>query len=75
MTDNDGATASTTRTVTVSAPAVDVVALDGFDRSLASGWGSAETGGVWTLLGGTSRFSVSGSAGRISVASDQSRQA
>jgi PKD repeat protein len=65
VTDNRGATASATRTVEVAAPAPANVAADAFGRTLASGWGSADTGGAWTLRGSSSNFSVADGAGRI----------
>jgi hypothetical protein len=39
-------------------------ASDAFARTLASGWGSANTGGVWTI-GTAARYSVGGGAGSI----------
>jgi len=48
-------------------PAVETIALDGFGRSLASGWGSAEVGGAWTHQGGSASFSVSDGQGRIAL--------
>ena len=65
MTDNDGATGSVTRAVSVS-NAVGPVAADAFGRTVASGFGTADTGGNWT--GSTTPLSVSGGTGRISLA-------
>ncbi|WP_380175221.1 LamG-like jellyroll fold domain-containing protein [Kineococcus sp. DHX-1] len=68
VTDDDGATATTTRSVTVSAPAdPTVLAADAFGRTVSGGWGSADTGGVWSLVGGASTFSVAGGTGRATV--------
>lgn len=84
VTDNRGATATTTRTVTLTAPAPDpdpdpepvgVLAQDGFDRSVTGGWGSAETGGAWSVGGGNARFSVGSSAGSVLVPSGQTLRA
>lgn len=65
VTDDDGATASTTRQVTVAAtpPNNPDLASDTFTRSVANGWGSAQTGGAWSLLGTTNRYSVAGGTG------------
>ena len=41
---------------------------DTFTRTLASGWGTADTGGAWTADSGTGDFSVNGSTGRIRLA-------
>jgi len=45
VTDNNGARGSTTRQVTVSPVNPGVVAADAFNRTIANGWGSADTGG------------------------------
>lgn len=64
VTDDDGATASTTRQVTVTAPPpMTVLAADAFARSVTSGWGTADTGGTWTVGGGATRFSVAAGTG------------
>ncbi|SDS13370.1 Protein of unknown function [Friedmanniella luteola] len=39
--------------------------VDGFDRSVSSGWGRADTGGSWADLVGGSSTSVTGSEGRV----------
>ncbi|UOW00822.1 PKD domain-containing protein [Agrococcus sp. SCSIO52902] len=67
VTDDDGATAVAERSVTVVAPATDVLADDAFDRTVSNAWGSADVGGAWTLRGTASRFSVSGGAGRMTI--------
>jgi hypothetical protein len=46
--------------------------LDDFARSVSSGWGSAPTGGTWSLVGGTASFSVSGGVGVMSMGSSGS---
>ncbi len=64
VTDNGGATATTTRTVTVgNAPALQ--AADAFGRTTASGFGTADVGGAWTVNGTASNYSVSGGSGRM----------
>ncbi|MFT3798207.1 PKD domain-containing protein [Microbacterium sp.] len=76
VTDDDGATNAVTNSVTVTAPAVgSVLAADEFDRTVSSGWGSATTGGAWTLSGTASQFSVAGGAGVISTNTGLTRTA
>ena len=65
VTDDRGATGTTTKTVTVTASVA--LAADVFERTLATGWGTADVGGAWTLGGTASRWSVSGGAGRVSL--------
>lgn len=68
VTDNRGATASTSQEVTVQPiQAGQTVAADAFDRDLASGWGSAATGGSWSFTGTGSTTAVSGGAGLMTV--------
>ena len=65
VTDNDGATNVVTHPVTMTAPAV--FARDAFGRTSATGWGTADVGGPWTLGGPAARWSVSGGAGKVSL--------
>src|SRR3712207_8835284 len=51
VTDDDGATATTSSDVTVTAPPAGVLAQDSFTRAVTGGWGSAEAGGAWTSTG------------------------
>ncbi|WP_285114732.1 PKD domain-containing protein [Leifsonia sp. fls2-241-R2A-40a] len=69
VTDDAGATSTATRILSVTAPPppTDTLAADPFERSVTSGWGSAPTGGAWTLAGSSSLYSVSGGAGRIQL--------
>ncbi|GAA4960665.1 LamG-like jellyroll fold domain-containing protein [Kineococcus glutinatus] len=67
VTDDDGATASVTRDVTVTVTDPAVVAADPFERTATGGWGSADTGGAWSVSGGAANFSVAGGTGRIQV--------
>jgi PKD repeat protein len=71
VTDDDSDADSVTHQVTVStggpAPAI---ALDTFNRTSSSGWGTADLGGSWSHSGGTGNFSVSGGTG--SMIMDQS---
>jgi hypothetical protein len=41
------------------------IALDAFTRSVTDGWGSADTGGAYTLTGTAADFDVDGSVGTI----------
>ncbi|WP_404311373.1 PKD domain-containing protein [Agrococcus terreus] len=76
VTDDDGATAQATATVRAAAgPPAGATAFDRFERSVASGWGSAEVGGAWSALGGTAAFSVAGGEGVIRLAPSHTREA
>ena len=66
VTDNQGATGSTTRQVTVAA--AGVIANDLFNRTVTDGWGQADTGGTWTLTTAASNFAVGGGAGTMRLA-------
>ena len=68
VTDDKGATNLVTKNVTVTAQAPVALVSDTFSRILASGLGSADTGGAWTITGGASNFSVNGTAGKIKMA-------
>ncbi|MBG6180771.1 PKD repeat protein [Arthrobacter sp. CAN_A1] len=60
VTDDDGATHSRTTDVTVTAPPVNnVIAQDGFQRTVTGGLGTADVGGAWSLNGSASLFAVS----------------
>ncbi|TDN90828.1 PKD domain-containing protein [Microbacterium sp. BK668] len=74
VTDNRGATNSTSKQVTVTAPLV--WAKDSFERTATNGWGSSETGGVWSMNPGTatalSKFSVADGVGKVSLSAGNS---
>ncbi|MFI6424077.1 LamG-like jellyroll fold domain-containing protein [Promicromonospora sp. NPDC050880] len=61
VTDSEGVTAQDTVEVEATAPAE--FAVDTFDRTVSSGWGSATKGGAWTLSGAASGYSVAGGEG------------
>ena len=65
VTDDDGDTGTVTRSVTVAAtpPPTTDLATDTFERSVTNGWGSAQLGGAWTILGTSSRYGVSAGTG------------
>jgi PKD repeat protein len=67
VTDDDGATDTTTRSVTVTAPTGTTYASDNFSRTVSSGFGTAPIGGPWTLSGSSSLFSVADGVGVIRV--------
>ncbi|UOY04016.1 LamG-like jellyroll fold domain-containing protein [Blastococcus sp. PRF04-17] len=58
VTDDDGATASVTEQVTVTAAPAGVLAADDFNRSVTGGLGSAGVGGPWAVAVGADRQSV-----------------
>ena len=68
VTDDGGATATTTDSVTVTASTGGAFAADAFERSVTNGLGTADTGGAWQTTGNPSRFSVAGGAGNLDLA-------
>ncbi|MGN8553060.1 UNVERIFIED_CONTAM: PKD domain-containing protein [Microbacterium sp. SLM126] len=68
LTDSFGATA--TKSLNVSVASQVFAARDDFERTVATGWGAAQTGGSWN---GTTGFSVSGGAGKIALNAGQTR--
>lgn len=71
--DGDGATSTMTRSISV--PTVSpVIGQDSFGRTSGSGWGSADTGGLYTIrYGATSTTTVGGGVGTMSVGPGLSR--
>lgn len=72
------ASGSDTQLTTVSVSAVDpgtTLAADDFERAVSGGWGSADVGGSYTLLGSSSSFNVSGGSGQIVLSAGASRRA
>ncbi len=66
VTDEDGGTGSVSHPVMVTAPPTPpVYATDVFDRTVSGGWGSADTGGAWTVTGGAANFSVGAGVGQM----------
>jgi len=69
VTDNQGATGTVTNPITVTAAGgITPFATDSFGRTVASGWGTADSGGAWTISGGAANFSVGGGTGNINLA-------
>jgi len=52
---------------TVATSAVQPIASDSFGRTAATGWGSADVGGVWSLAGPSTLYSVGGGVGTITM--------
>ncbi|PRB10360.1 hypothetical protein CQ047_07770 [Microbacterium sp. MYb72] len=72
VTDSLGATATTTRTATVADKPFAI--RDDFERTAASGWGSAEAGGAYTVMNGAAAAaSVAGGRGLLTLATGQTR--
>ena len=66
MTDNDGATDSVTRQVTVTNPGQPATfARDAFERTVAGGLGTADQGGTWS--GASANLAVNGGAARFTA--------
>ncbi|HEY7069412.1 MAG TPA: PKD domain-containing protein [Acidimicrobiales bacterium] len=66
VTDDDGATGTSSRVVTATNDPV-TVARDTFGRTAANGWGTAELGGAWTVGGSSGDFAVNGGQGRVTL--------
>jgi PKD repeat protein len=64
VTSNQGAKSSVTHPVTVTS----AIAADAFGRTTSNGWGTADTGGPWSVTGSASQFSVGGGVGTVNVA-------
>ena len=67
VTDNQGATATAPVQLTTTAPSNMPFAADTFARTLASGWGTATTGGAWTVSGPAANYAVSGGVGSMTA--------
>ncbi|HEX8495880.1 MAG TPA: PKD domain-containing protein [Actinomycetales bacterium] len=66
VTDDRGATASTTRQLTVTAPPPAAqLAADSFSRNVSGAWGAADTGGSWAVNGSTANVAVTGGVGQL----------
>jgi PKD repeat protein len=65
VTDDKGATATASGTVTVSSTSL---AADTFQRTVSGGWGTADQGGPWTAWAGATRQSVAPGTGSLDLA-------
>ncbi len=60
---------------TVAAAAPTTYASDNFSRTVNNNWGTAPTGGAWTLTGTAADFDVTGSTGTLNLPAGNSRLA
>jgi hypothetical protein len=67
-------TTATSTTTTVPSPGGSAAA-DSFQRVVNSGWGNADTGGWWTVVGSPWSWSVSAGAGTVNVAATAEERA
>ncbi|MGI8867725.1 MAG: PKD domain-containing protein [Mycobacteriales bacterium] len=67
VTDNGGATAAVTHSITVTGAQPVNLAADTFSRTVSNGWGTADTGGAWSVVGTKSLFAVDGNTGSINL--------
>ncbi|MCU1440494.1 MAG: hypothetical protein JWP85_1491 [Rhodoglobus sp.] len=75
VTDNQGATGSVSHPVTVTAPPAAELARDDFNRTVASGWGTAPTGGAWTIAGTATALKVADGTGQVTLPPGSTRTA
>ena len=76
VTDDDSATDTATRNVTVTdGVSPFFVAAAAFERTVATGFGSADVGGPWTVTGIAANYSVAGGTGRIDTAAGSGHHA
>lgn len=66
VTDNQGGTAQTTRNLVAALP-TGALADDQFARTVTGGWGSAPTGGAWTVSGTAANYAVDGNLATVRV--------
>jgi hypothetical protein len=64
--DGTSTTRGSTQSVTVSAPPAAALAQDAFGRTVSAGWGTADTGGPWTV-NSTTKFTVASGVGRVAA--------
>jgi CSLREA domain-containing protein len=77
VTPSDGALSGATvsSSVTVAASSLTVYANDLFNRTVLNSWGSAGTGGAYTLQSTAANYDVNGGVGTIAVAAGGNRSA
>ncbi|HEY3576773.1 MAG TPA: hypothetical protein VGK68_02110 [Gaiellaceae bacterium] len=56
-------------------PPPTTIAADSFQRSVASGWGNADTGGWWTVVGSPWNWSTKPGGGSVTVAASAEERA
>ncbi|MBA2489987.1 MAG: hypothetical protein H0V36_11825 [Chloroflexi bacterium] len=50
-----------------SPPPSTTIATDAFERTTATGWGTADKGGPWSIIGSSSQYRVDGTTGVMSL--------
>lgn len=60
-------TTTPTSTPTQTPTGATVLANDAFTRTLSSGWGSADTGGAWTIPSSSGQFGVGNGVSRVQL--------
>ena len=70
VTDNDGATGSSTQSIALDPAATGLLAADPFERAAANGFGTADLGGAWTATANVT--AVAGGTASISLAAKSS---
>jgi hypothetical protein len=77
VTPSDGALSGATvsSSVTVAASSLTVYANDLFNRTVLNSWGSAGTGGAYTLQSTAANYDVNGGVGTVTVAAGGNRSA
>src|SRR5205807_3886888 len=68
-------TLTSTLTPTSTAGTGGTAAADSFQRTVKSGWGSADTGGWWTVVGSPWSWSVSPGAGSVTAGANSEERA
>ncbi len=71
VTDNGGKTATVSKTFTVTAPSTTFVS-DAFNRTVASGLGTADLGGAWTSIASAANLSVGSGVAKFNMATTTS---
>jgi hypothetical protein len=59
----------------IPAKANKVIASDSFNRTIKSGWGNANKGGWWTIVGSPWSWSISKGAGSVTVGANSEERA
>ncbi|MEH6781597.1 MAG: PKD domain-containing protein [Rhodoglobus sp.] len=75
VTDNGSATATVSHDVVVTAPPGAAFAGDAFARTVAAGWGTADTGGAWSSSVNSSYTVVNGAGAFVHTSSGSTRRA
>ena len=75
VTDDRGASAAKTGSVTVAAASATTLGSDSFNRTVTNGLGTADAGGPWSIAGTSSDFSVAPGAAHFATAPGSTRSA